>query len=83
MRRSDTRVEERIGGAKATIKHCSAAEKRRGFELGAVKSTIKSPVRLAGGHQFQNLAWRDRSERSIISEVTKVCGRVEKGHGWE
>lgn len=53
------------------------------LEVEVVYSAIKSLVRLAGGHQSRTLAWRDRSKRSIISEVTKDCGRVEEDQGWE
>lgn len=41
-------------------------------------------MRLAGGHQVKKtLPGENAGEKGIISEVTKVCGRVEMGHGWE
>lgn len=49
------------------------------FEPGALQTPIEIPVRLDGGH----FIWRDHRGRRIISEVTNVCGRVEKGRGCE
>lgn len=49
------RVEERIGRAEPSIKHCNRAGKRHGFETGVMHSAVKFLVRLDGGHQLKKL----------------------------
>lgn len=73
----DTRAEGRIGETEATMKQYSWERTwiwtRSSVDYHQVSSEVswRTPV------------WKPHLERRIIRKVTKVCGRVEKDHGWE